>query len=206
MNMFSNYEYLSESDSPTNINTDPAVVYESIKREFPIKLCNIKGEHIGYSWSVGDIFKLRLSANDKIKVHKDSIVYVETGNAPISSTKGYKGQQAYNTADNRSWTCVGRVEGVYRWVEDEFITYDVNGTTEIEMTTDMTGRTLQVGIYNLRGEWLKSFEVAESNEIYCDIDEDIYKILKSGVYRCVVQIVREDEYILKDKFTILINQ
>lgn len=201
MSMFDNYDNLSRFYVPNNISVNPAKEYDSIDQSIPKKLYDIKNRFIGYSWDYGDTFDLTLSVNNRIPVNRDSIIFSEQNITPTTNTAGYKGLQAYNTIDNKSWTCVGTINGLYVWVEDDEVTYAVDGTTYIEMTRDVTDKIIRVDIYDFRWEHVKSFEEVESNTIACRIDDT----LQSGLYYCTVKLLGAEECELINKFTITIN-
>lgn len=201
MSMFDNYDNLSRFYVPNNISVNPATEYDSIDQTIPKKLYDIKNRFIGYSWDYGDTFDLILSINNRIPVRRDSIIFSEQNITPTTDTAGYKGLQAYNTIDNKSWTCVGTVNGLYVWVEDDEVTYAIDGTTYLEMIRDVMNTKIRVDIYDFRWEHIKSFEEVESNTIACRIDDT----LQSGLYYCTVKLLGAEECELIDKFTLSIN-
>lgn len=205
MSMFDTYDNTNAKYIPNNISKNPAKDYEVIDNSLPRKLYDIKNRFIGYCWDFGDEFDFVVSVNDKIKVRRDSIVFNEEGKEPTTATVGYKGLQAYNTIDNKSWTCIGLIDGFYVWVPDDNVTYAVDGTTELEMIRDTKGKTVRVDFYDFRWEHIKSFENSSCNAISCRIDKDIYELMKSGVYYCTVKVLGIDECDLIDKFEIVIN-
>ena len=202
MSMFDNYDNLSRFYVPNNISVNPAKEYNSIDDNImPKKLYDIKNRFIGYSWDYGSVFDLTLSINSKIPVKRDSIIFSEPNITPTTETAGYKGLQAYNTMDNKSWTCIGTINGLYVWVEDDEVTYAIDGTTVIEMNRDCTDKLLRVEIYDFRWDLVKTFETTDSNTIDCRIDETLY----SGLYYCTVKLIGNEECELISKFTITIN-
>ena len=202
MGMFDNYNNQCIFDIPNNIHNEPVREYNIIEDTIPHKIYNINNKFIGYRWNYGDIFTFNINVNDIIKVHRDSIIFDKTGETPDSKTRGYKGQQAYNTFDKVSWTCVGCINGLYVWVEDAEITYDKDGTKEIELITDVTNKTVEVSIYNFRYELIKTFKNSNCNIVSIDINESIYEVLSNGLYKCVVRIIDDKINTVKDEFTI----
>lgn len=201
MSMFDNYDNLSRFYVPNNISVNPAKEYNTINQTIPKKLYDIKNRFIGYSWDYGDTFDLILSVNNRIPVRRDSIIFSEHNITPTTDTAGYKGLQAYNTIDNKSWTCVGTVNGLYVWVEDDEVTYAIDGTTVIEMQRDVTDKVIEVEIYNFRWELVKTFTEEGSSTIACRIDDT----LQSGLYYCTVKLLGENKSELVNKFTLSIN-
>lgn len=205
MSMFDSYDNLNPRRIPNNISNNPPKEYNIIDTTIPKKMYNVKNEFIGYTWEYGTEFDFIISVNDLIKVKRDSVVYNEIGEEPTTATVGYKGQQCYNTVDNKSWTCVGIIDGFYVWVPDEKVTYAKDGTTTIEMQEDMTARSIRVEIYDFRRELLKSFENSGCNSICCRMDKDIYEVMKSGVHYVTVKILGLEEVEIKQNFEILIT-
>lgn len=201
MSMFDNYDNQNIFHVPNNISVNPAKEYNTIDTSIPKKIYDIKNNFIGYSWDYGDTFDLILSVNNKIPVKHDSIIFSEPNITPTTDTAGYKGLQAYNTIDNKSWTCVGTINGLYVWVEDDEVTYAINGTTIIEMQRDVMDKTIIVDIYDFRWEHIKSYEESNSHTIACRIDDT----LQSGLYYCTVKLVGENKNELISKFSLTIN-
>ena len=188
MSMFTNYETKCIADKPDNVHDNPAYTYDIVNTDIPKKMYDVNNKFKGYSWKYGDIFTLVLDVNKPIKVNRESIIYTVSGQVPGIWTRGHKGQQAYNTMDNKSWTCVGLSNGYYIWILDDHITYDSNGTKEIIFNRDMTDKTLKVTIYNFRWEPIKTFSTINSNTICIDINESISQELKSGLYTCTIAV------------------
>lgn len=205
MGMFDNYDNLPLNYIPDNISQYPVNRYEILDTSTPTKLYSIKNNFIGYSWNYGDIFMFPVNVNKVIKVNADSIIYTEKGLEPDNETIGYAGQQAYNTVDNKSWTCIGNPSGLYVWVLDDEIIYPLNGTKEIEFQEDVTDKELIVEFYDFRWNLVKSFENFASPVVLCSIDENIYETMKSGIYYVLVKIKGIDTSKVKDKFMVMIR-
>jgi hypothetical protein len=142
-----------------------------------------------------------------IEILEDSIVYTKVGESPDNYTVGTReGQQAYNTADGKSWTYVGRTDNLYIWIEDEECTYPVKGDKSIVIHSDMTGKYAQLTIVNFRGESVLELNsgVGES-KIVITIDEETSKILIPDIYHATLKIVGENDCIIKNRFIISIN-
>lgn len=206
MSMFDNYDSINPDIVPNNLDNNTPLEVISIKdNSIPRTLYDIKNRFIGYAWEYGDEFNFTLSVNDIIKVNANSIIYENFGEQPVISTPGYDGKKAYNILDNKSWTCRGLIGGMYKWETDKEVTYDANGTKEIEMFKNMTDKSILVQIYDRRWELVKSFENSGLNQITCRFDKDIYETIKSGIYYCIIKILGEDSCEIKSKFTIVIN-
>ena len=205
MGMFDTYDNINTNYIPDNINKQLPQYYNIIDDTYPKKLYDMKGRFQGFSWNYGDEFEFKLTVNNVIKVNKDSIVYTGSGEYPYVGTLGYKGQQAYNIVDNKSWTCIGEVNGLNLWVEDEEIIYDSKGTKEIEFITDMTNKGLILQIYDFQWEPIKSFENFESTELVCTINKDIYNDIKRGLYYAILYVLEDNVKHIKNKFIISIE-
>ena len=199
------HDNLNSNYIPNNIAPTPAKEYISINDSLPKKLCDIKNRFIGYTWNYGDKFDLNLSLNNIIPVREDSIIYTKQEEKPCTNTLGYKGLQAYNTVDNKSWTCVGLIDGVYIWIEDDEVTYALDGSKLIEMVKDMTGKTMRVDFYNFRWELIYSYEANDTSTISYHIDDDFYKAMGSGIYYTTIRAIDEESSKLMKKFILEIN-
>ena len=205
--MFENYDKLNSDYIPDNSTPKPFNRHLNIHKVLPTPMYDIKNRFVGYSWSSGEYFDFNISVDTTIIVDNDSIIYDNAGEKPDEFTIGGKeGQKAYNTADSKSWTFVGKSDNIYMWVEDREIIYPVNGDKHITLHTDMTNKFILVDIFNFRWEKMYSqqSEMNESN-ISISVNEELSKKLLSGVYYCTVKICSEGSALLRDKFAILIN-
>ena len=210
MGMFDNYNNLNPDYIPDNVSPTPDVEFTTLESLLPRPQYDLKGKLVGYSWNHGDHFKFELSTDDKVKIFEDAIIYNGIGDAPDDYTEGTRvGQQAYNTAESRSWTYVGKSNDFYIWVEDEEFTYPANGTKPLTVHTNMLGKYAQLNIFNFRWEPIVEVKSAMGNpSVTLDVDEEISNKLKPGIYYCTLKIIDEDECTMcrvKNKFTITIN-
>jgi hypothetical protein len=190
---------------PHNVEHNHNEQYLEVENTLPRKVYNIQDNFIGYSWSEGDTFTFNINVNDTIKVKEDSIINNESGVYPTTETIGYKCQQAYNTVDNKSWTCVDCLNGMFIWVLNTVVTYSKYGTKEINMNIDMQGKTLKFDLYNFRWELLENVSKQNSDTLQLHIDEELSDKLPSGLYYGVISIIDDDNIQTKDKFTIMIK-
>ena len=205
MGMFDSYDSLDPNVIPDNISSKPSDTYKVLDDELPHKMYSIKGNFIGYNWSYGDEFTFKASPNKSIKVLADSLIYINNDECPNTRTVGYKGQQAYNIVDYKSWTCVGNIDGLYIWIEDDDVTYPVNGTIEISFAQDMSDKVLRLDIYNFRWEKIKTYETIGEPTITCIIDENTYKFMPSGIYHATLTMSDDNVSKVVDKFMISIS-
>lgn len=204
MSMFESYDKLGMSTNSQGIQLNNTN-YLSIESDtLPRRIMDIKGRFIGYEWNNGDIFDFKIDITDAIKIKNDSIVFNNKGEAPSTGTEGYIGQQAYNTADSKCWTCLGIIHNMYIWVEEDKVYYDKDGTKEIEIGTMGKPLSIVVDFYNFRWELVHSFSSKDS-EIVCPIDEEVNAKMPSGIYYATVTINTEDGAYLKNKFTLIVK-
>ena len=205
MGIFDNYENLNPDYIPDNSSEKPSDERRCLNEKLPRKTFNVKGNFVGYRWSYGDIFDLTFSVNKQIAVYSDSIVYDVSGAFPSTTTVGKISQQAYNIVDLKSWTCVGINEDVYIWVEDECVSYPVNGDKYIDFVPNMKNKTLKVELYNFRWESIKTFTQTGQNEIVVSVDKDTSEELKPGVYYCLVKVQGDEDTAVKQKTMFIID-
>lgn len=204
MSMFDNYDNLSPDYIPDNTSPKPSDRY-STTDVVPRPAYNIKGNFIGYEWNYGDTFELKLTIAETIHVATNSIIYHLTTQCPSTSTVGRPGQQAYNVADVKSWTCVGHSDGLYIWVEDDVVTYLEEGDTELTLLPDMKGRTLQLDVYNFRWELFHSFSSVGTPELVCLMDNVTSEKFKPGVYYTTLKVLDGESTMLKDKYMFIVK-
>ena len=204
MGIFDNYENLNPDYIPDNSSEKPSDERKCLNEKLPRKAFNVKGNFVGYRWNYGDTFDLTFTVNKQIAVYSNSIVYDVSGESPSITTVGKIGQQAYNIVDIKSWTCVGTSEGVYIWVEDECVSYPVDGDRYIDFVPNMKDKTLKVELYNFRWESIKTFTQIGQNEIVVSVDKYLSEELKPGVYYCIVKVQGDtiEEVIQKTLFIV----
>ena len=206
MGMFKKYDKLSPNYVPNNSYQKKEPEYEDVELELPIVEKDLNGTPIGYSWNYGDVFKLSVDLSTKVKVAGDAIVYAVKGEQPNGSTLGkYSGQQAYNTADAKSWTFVGISGSLFVWVEDKELTYPVDGTKEITINTNEEDDRLSLEIYNFRWEPFHTFSTVGSNVLVCDFDKELSQKFLPGVYPCKVRFDSGTGSVVKDKYTLVVK-
>lgn len=205
MSMFEKYDKLNPDYIPDNTSPRPMYTYETLDESIPKVAYNAKGFPIGYEWTHGDEFQLTLSANRNINVAEDSIVYSTKGESPQYSTEGHIGQQAYNTIDCISWTCVGVSSGHYIWVKDDDFIYALQGTKNITLAPDMTDKSTTLIIYNFRWEPIYTLAKTGSADICFKVDKDINEQLKPGVYYSILKITSDNSSEVVDKQLLIVK-
>ena len=206
MSMFDNYDNLSTDYIPNNSYTETFSDYVAVDDKLPRIAKDIKGNFVGYAWDYGDVFDLVFDVSETIRVRDDSLIYTTSGKKPDEFTAGlYSGQQAYNLADAKSWTFVGKSAGFYVWIEDEEITYPVDGKKQLTLFTDMSNKIVEVNIYNFRWELMHSFKASNTNKIVCKIDTTLTENMPRGVYYCTVRVTGNSTSILRKKCRLIVN-
>lgn len=205
MSMFDSYDNLKPDYVPDNSSPNQSTTYIELQDKLPRPLFDIKKRFTGYSWNHGDIFKWSLSVNRTIRINEDAIVYNTAGEYPEIETEGYAGQQAYNTVDCKSWTCIGELQDMYVWIQDEEVTYPDNGDRELQLTPDMESKSIQFDIYNFRWEPITSFSSQGSASIEISVDKELNEKLKPGVYYSTLKITGEESVELKNKYMLVVN-
>ena len=204
MGMFDSYDNLNPDYIPDNIHT-ATPQYVVLDTSMPRPVYNIKGELLGYEWTWGENFGYGITNQFTITVFSNSIIYSNPGEAPINETEGVEGQQAYNTSECISWTCVGLDNGSYKWVQDDFITYPINGDKVLTFTPNMDGKKLQATIYNFRGEQV--YEATEDNvyAMVIPVNDDLNKIMLPGTYSLRLAIIDNEEIRIEKTITIFVR-
>lgn len=205
MDMFKTYDNLSDNYIPNNTVSDTIGDYKTINNTSLRKVFNAKGSFVGYGWDYGDTVTLRFSCAQSITVSSDSLVYETANEHPTSHTVGKVGQQAYNTVDSKSWTCVGETDGAYIWVQDEGVVYPSDGTKVVTLAPDMTDKELVVELYNFRWELLHSFSKQGAIDISCEIGKDISNTLKSGIYYSLLKVISSGTADVKQKTMLIVE-
>lgn len=206
MGMFTTYDTIDPNYIPDNTSPKISDEYTTIEETLPRMVYDLKGRFIGYSWNYGDTFDFDIDVNEAITVREDSIIYTKSNQCPNENTPAlYSGHQAYNIVDSKSWTCVGKSNGVYIWVEDDTLTYPIDGDKSVTLNTDMTDSTIQVDIFNFRWEPIHSFTTNGSGTISCKFDTEVSNKLLRGAYYCTVKVLGVDSCTLKDKYMLIVN-
>ena len=207
MGMFDTYDRLNPNYIPNNTTNYKDLYYSTIASEMPKQLYDAENNFIGYSWDKNEIFDFKISVDDMITVRENAIIFNKPGECPDTYTVAtVSGQQAYNVVDCKSWTFSGKTENLYIWVEDEELTYPINGDKSIMINTDMTDAYIQLDIYNFRWEniYTQNGEIGQS-DIVLKINEEISDILKAGIYYLTLKICSENKNFIKSRFMINIT-
>lgn len=203
--MFDSYDNLPSTYIPDN-TTPPPLPPEKINNDIAKVVYDIKGRPQGISWKYGDEFRLELNIEQTIRISPLAIVYQVSGECPTTDTGGFPGQQAYNTMDYKSWTCIGEGDcSCFIWVEDPDITYPPDGQFEIKMFPPYENGVLTADIYNFRWEKILSSSNANSPIVYFDINKDTNEILKPGVYNCLMELRRDNENVVRKRVNLIVS-
>lgn len=203
--MFYNYENIRPDYIPDNTSPKPSDSYVTIDNDkLPKRICNAKGNFIGYGWNYGDVFDMKFSVARKIKVYEDSILFHRSGVEPTTATPGKPGSQVFNIVDGRSWTCAKFESGLYIWVEDDVLTYPEDGDKEIAIPEDMSDCSIYLDVVDTRWEPVHTFSSFSSAEIVVSVNKDITDLFKPGAYYCTLRVTSSDSSYLKDKFMFIV--
>ena len=204
MSMFDNYQNLNPDYIPDNSSQPHNDSYKDLTIKVPEIYYSKTGAPAGYKWQHGAEFDLVLSLKKTVKVSDNAIIYEELDARPSTSTKGVAGQQAYNTVDYKSWTCVGNSAGFYIWVEDDDVIVNSNGSKEITFTPDVFNSKLEAIIYNFRWEPIHSIAVLDAADVSIKIDKDINDLMKPSTYYCVLKLHRDNEVSIADNIILVV--
>lgn len=205
MSIFDNYDNLHPDYIPDN--TSPSISNDRryFDEKLPKRVCNIKGNFVGYKWTYGDTFDLTFTVEDTINVYSNSILYNKIGEQPTTETAGETGQQAYNLVDVKSWTCVGISSGLFIWVEDDCVSYPADGDMSITFTPFNTEKQIEVEIYNFRWELVDTYSNLGATTIKIVVDKDTSIKYKPGVYYCLVKAINGEQSTLQQKTMFIVE-
>lgn len=204
MSMFDSYDNLSPDYIPNNSVEKHTHTYAEIDTTLPRVVHNAKGTKVGVSWNHGEEFDLYLDATPTVKVLEDSLVYRESGAEPNESTKGYAGQQAYNTYDRKSWTCVGEGGGFYIWKEDRKLVAPDCGTKELVFRNESNDFLVSAKVYNFRWELIYQKDFNGANTIVLPVNKEFNDIVNPGTYYCTIVVTNEEESEIVSKHTFIV--
>lgn len=202
--MFERYDKLNPSYIPDNTTPKQDFDYATVEKVVPEIAYSAKGTPIGYKWNFGEEFELKFSAATVIKVAEDSLVYEISAVGPTPTTRGIRGQQAYNIIDCKSWTCVGSSGGFYIWIEDDELIYPTEGTKQITLVPYTQGKELQVQFYNTRWELIYSLVALDAADVYLQINKETSEIFKPGVYYSVLKLAGDNDVSILDKQMLIV--
>lgn len=207
MAMFDIYDKLNPNYIPNNTSEQHDEGYTKLSDVIPCELYDSKQNFLGYGWNFGEQFSITLSVDDVIKVSENSLIFENANEEPNELTPAYiLGQKAYNTADARSWTFVGRTNSLYIWVEDEYVIYSTSGTKTIKIQRDLTDQHVELNILNFRREvvYTQLGETGDS-DIVLNVDEDMLSILTPGLYYADIKICSDEETRVKSELIFIIS-
>lgn len=191
MSIFNNYD---TSGLKYNLTESCPVVYKEINTNDYKKETDCAGNLTKLCWYEKSVFNLTDTINKNIIVDCDARIYETTGEGPTDITRGEQCQKAYNTVDNKCWTCYGFHKGKYKW-EEIPIVENLTGELLITLQQDMTNKKVISNILNFRREVIYTFEYETSN-IEIPIDIIKYPLLVQGQYWLEELIVSDTETIV----------
>lgn len=190
MAQFTNYNNICPNYIPNNIIDKPVLHPEFIyKTVHPIY--NDLNKIIGYEWNYGDTFTYIVDIAKKISVPKNSVVFTVSGEAPTTETvppcDEYR--KAYNTADIKSWTCIEKIDDEYVWEEDKELEYFENGQKEIILKPSITGKILDITVYNFRMEQVYNIQYPAAYKLNLEMTAELSReTFVKGIYYLSVQL------------------
>ena len=188
MSIFNNYD---TSGLKYNITeTCPAVYNEVNTKDYQV-ITDYAGNLTKLCWYEKSVFTLTDTVNKNIIVDCDARIYETSGEGPTELTRGEQCQKAYNTVDNKCWTCYGFHKGIYKW-EEIPIVENLTGEIVITLQQDMTNKKVISNILNFRREVVYTFE-SETPNIEIPIDINKYPLLVQGQYWLEEIIMSENE-------------
>lgn len=155
------------------------------------------GNIIGYYWHYGDTLNLEFNIDGEITIESDAILLTEPGQTPTINLSGYIGQKAYNIVDLVSWTCSALTNQHTIWTKDDEFTYDEMSSRSVYVDASefLQNKKLQFTIYNFRREVvLQEFHTGKTKFVF-NINKELSKNLKKGIYYCSLAAVDDVCYI-----------
>lgn len=192
MNMFENYDNLSENYIPNNSYSEDINKEIKIDLSQPIKFYNIKNEFIGYSICQGETCNLPVNIIKEISVPCSSIIFNESGEGPDEKLEGVKFQKAYNTSDFISWTCKGKLDDNYIWEKDECLIYPEKGDKKITLSPKLENFMLEINIQNFRYESIETLTFENTLINNFNISEELSSSLLEGIYYISIKLKQEN--------------
>lgn len=211
MGMFDNYHNINPSEHPDNMHFKVPVKkivtsYDALEKSF-----DVHGNFIGYKWNYGSSISSVFTVNRWVRVAEDAIIYDQHGEMPTAITEGHIGQRAYNIVDMRSWSCeemevdTNLPGGIkYVWYMDDDITTFSDGVVPVQLTPDMTNKSIVVEFRDWKNELV--YQKAEENSpiIAINIDKTESEKFVTGTYTCIVSIVSATEKLVTEKISIMV--
>ena len=192
MGILSNYENLSTTYTPNNVDTFSPECPQEIKCENPNKIINARGLFVGYEINFNDNVVIPFTINKSIKVPLTAIVYREASQSPDNTVEGQYGQKAYNIIDCKSYTCYGYNINGYIWEIDNVFEWDACGERCVTLTPNMSSNILEVNIYDFRGNKILSNSDFGVNTLNWNFTEKEYNKLRTGIFDCEINLITEN--------------
>lgn len=188
-NMFSSYDNISDDYIPNNMPKGN----NRCSNKKPYTKYDADGKECGYYWYYGDTMNLAFTITGEISVYGDSIVYTVKDLQPTSSTVGIVYQKAYNTFDQRSWTCTQITQDQYTWEEDDEFLYPINGQQGVYFSAQdyLQDKKIYVKLSNFRDEEVDSKMFDGQPTFTYIIDKDLQDKLYRGMYYIDVILYEE---------------
>lgn len=199
IDMFSNYQNLSEYYIPNNLSKSivkPCSYTKlmPLEKSLPYELYNAKNELEGYTWNYGESITLDFTIDGAFTINSDDTIYYKPGEAPTNRTEGRLGHKIYNIIDFKSWECVAYSTDGYLWEEDPEFTYPLHGDKEVYVDAKdyLRDKSIIFKLYNFRREEIHQEAQIGGTSFYVHIDKELSKKLVKGIYYCSLEVVGEN--------------
>lgn len=196
IDMFSNYQNLSEYYTPNNLakyHTKPCsyTKLDPIKASKPYELYNVKNELEGYYWNEGEVLNLEFNLEGEITVEGDALIYTASGECPTIQTKGRLNQVAYNITDEKKWELIQILEDTlsyYIWAERTFELPN-EGEKGIYVSAEdyLSDKELIFKILNFRHEVIFEKTFKGTTKLIIPVGQKSNIYLKKGIYYCILK-------------------
>lgn len=197
MNMFTNYQDLSNMYIPNNLSKayptySAPTKLNPVNASKPYEEYNTKGELEGYFWRYGESINLEFDLDGEITVESNSIVFYTNGRTPITENSvADVGTKAYNVADLISWECIARHQDACEWRRDVEFTYPAGAdkTIYISAVDYLKDKKVKINLYNFRMESVHEVFLPGNPQIILCIDPELSKKFNKGIYYCSVEVI-----------------
>lgn len=194
--MFSSYK-INDYTVPNNMTSKfPSCTASSklcpMDKGKPYEQYDAKGNLVGYFWNYGETLNLEFNITGELTIESDAIVYTMPSESPTEHTRGYVGQQAYNVAEFKSWTCTSVVEEYYIWTENEDFNPQGSKNLYISASDYLKDKELVFTVYNFRHESIWSTTHAGTSRLIIPITKERSAKMLKGIYYCSLSVVGED--------------
>lgn len=197
MNMFTNYQDLSNMYIPNNLSKafptyDAPSKLNPVGASKPYEEYNVKGELEGYFWRYGESINLEFDLDGEIAVESNSVVFYTHGQTPITEMSvADVGTKAYNVADLISWECVAIHQNGCEWRRDDTFTYNAGAdkTIYISASDYLKDKKIRIRMYNFRLETVHEVVLPGTPKAILTIDGELSPKFNKGIYYCSVEVI-----------------